>query len=72
LVLSREDNSRTASSSVGDDVAARNGSYLYGVSHLSTRLGARPVEITNLDDLPKNAVGKIAKPSLRRRLAATH
>jgi long-chain acyl-CoA synthetase len=31
-----------------------------------------PVEITVLDDLPKNAVGKIAKPSLRQRLAATH
>ncbi len=30
-----------------------------------------PVEITVLDDLPKNAVGKIAKPSLRQRLAAT-
>ncbi len=29
-----------------------------------------PVEITVLDDLPKNAVGKIAKPSLRQRLAA--
>ncbi len=31
-----------------------------------------PVDITILDDLPKNAVGKIAKPSLRQRLAATH
>jgi long-chain acyl-CoA synthetase len=31
-----------------------------------------PVEITVLDELPKNAVGKIAKPSLRQRLAATH
>ncbi|MEE6193373.1 class I adenylate-forming enzyme family protein [Mycolicibacterium sp. 120320] len=31
-----------------------------------------PVEITILDDLPKNAVGKIAKPSLRQRLIATH
>jgi long-chain acyl-CoA synthetase len=31
-----------------------------------------PVEITVLDDLPKNPVGKIAKPSLRQRLAATH
>ncbi len=30
-----------------------------------------PVEITVLDDLPKNAVGKIAKPSLRQRFAAT-
>src|SRR5882757_8675876 len=27
-----------------------------------------PVEITILDDLPKNAVGKIAKPELRKRL----
>jgi long-chain acyl-CoA synthetase len=31
-----------------------------------------PVKITILDDLPKNAVGKIAKPNLRQRLAATH
>ena len=31
-----------------------------------------PVEITVLDDLPKNAVGKIAKPSLRQLLAANH
>ena len=31
-----------------------------------------PVEITILDDLPKNAVGKIAKPALRQRLASTH
>ncbi len=31
-----------------------------------------PVEITILDDLPKNAVGKIAKPSLRQRLTTTH
>jgi len=30
------------------------------------------VEITILDDLPKNAVGKIAKPALRQRLASTH
>ena len=30
-----------------------------------------PVEITILDDLPKNAVGKIAKPSLRQRLNTT-
>jgi long-chain acyl-CoA synthetase len=30
-----------------------------------------PVEITILDDLPKNAVGEIAKPALRQRLAAT-
>jgi long-chain acyl-CoA synthetase len=27
-----------------------------------------PVEITIMDDLPKNAVGKIAKPELRKRL----
>jgi len=31
-----------------------------------------PVEITILDDLPKYAVGKIAKPVLRQRLASTH
>jgi long-chain acyl-CoA synthetase len=31
-----------------------------------------PVEITIMDDLPKNAVGKIAKPELRRRLVETH
>jgi long-chain acyl-CoA synthetase len=31
-----------------------------------------PVDITILDDLPKNAVGKIAKPDLRQRLTATH
>jgi non-ribosomal peptide synthetase component E (peptide arylation enzyme) len=31
-----------------------------------------PVEITILDDLPKIAVGKIAKPSLRQLLAANH
>jgi len=31
-----------------------------------------PVEIAILDDLPKNAVGKIAKPSLRQRFANTH
>ena len=30
-----------------------------------------PVEITILDDLPKNAVGKIAKPSLRQSFATT-
>ena len=30
-----------------------------------------PAEIMILDDLPKNAVGKIAKPALRQRLAAT-
>ena len=57
--------------SVGDDVAAHNGSYLHGVSHLSTRLGARPAQITVLDELPKNVVDKIAKPSLRQRHAAT-
>jgi non-ribosomal peptide synthetase component E (peptide arylation enzyme) len=28
--------------------------------------------ITILDDLPKNAVGKIAKPSLRQLLAANN
>jgi acyl-CoA synthetase (AMP-forming)/AMP-acid ligase II len=31
-----------------------------------------PVEITILEDPPKNAVGKIAKPSLRQLLAANH
>ena len=31
-----------------------------------------PVEITILDDLPKNAVGKIDKPKLRRTIAETH
>jgi acyl-CoA synthetase (AMP-forming)/AMP-acid ligase II len=30
-----------------------------------------PVEITIMDDLPKNAVGKIAKPELRKRLVQT-
>jgi long-chain acyl-CoA synthetase len=30
-----------------------------------------PVEITIMDDLPKNAVGKIAKPELRKRLVGT-
>jgi len=42
--------------------------------HLSESLSKYklPVEITILDDLPKNAVGKIAKPSLRQRFAATH
>ncbi len=29
----------------------------------------RPVDITILDDLPKNAVGKIDKPAMRRLLA---
>jgi long-chain acyl-CoA synthetase len=42
--------------------------------HLSGSLSKYklPVEITILDDLPKNAVGKIAKPELRKRLAETH
>ena len=31
-----------------------------------------PVEITILDDLPKNPVGKIDKPTLRKSLAAIH
>jgi long-chain acyl-CoA synthetase len=31
-----------------------------------------PVEITIMADLPKNAVGKIAKPELRKRLVQTH
>ena len=31
-----------------------------------------PVEITILDDLPKYAVGKIAKRALRQWLASTH
>jgi long-chain acyl-CoA synthetase len=30
-----------------------------------------PVQITIMDDLPKNAVGKIAKPELRKRLVET-
>jgi acyl-CoA synthetase (AMP-forming)/AMP-acid ligase II len=30
-----------------------------------------PVEITIMDDLPKNAVGKIDKPTLRKRLIET-
>jgi acyl-CoA synthetase (AMP-forming)/AMP-acid ligase II len=30
-----------------------------------------PVEITIMDDLPKNAVGKIDKPTLRNRLVET-
>jgi acyl-CoA synthetase (AMP-forming)/AMP-acid ligase II len=36
--------------------------------HLATSLSKykRPVEITALDELPKNAVGKIDKPSLRK------
>jgi acyl-CoA synthetase (AMP-forming)/AMP-acid ligase II len=38
--------------------------------HLSDSLSKYklPVEITIMDDLPKNAVGKIAKPELRRLL----
>ena len=42
--------------------------------HLSESLSKYklPVDITILDDLPKNAVGKIAKPSLRQRFSATH
>jgi acyl-CoA synthetase (AMP-forming)/AMP-acid ligase II len=42
--------------------------------HLSESLSKYklPVDITVLDDLPKNAVGKIAKPSLRQLFAATH
>jgi long-chain acyl-CoA synthetase len=31
-----------------------------------------PVEITVMDDLPKNAVGKIAKPELRKKFVETH
>jgi long-chain acyl-CoA synthetase len=32
----------------------------------------RPVEISIVDDLPKNAVGKIDKPALRKSIATTH
>jgi acyl-CoA synthetase (AMP-forming)/AMP-acid ligase II len=41
--------------------------------HLSASLSKYklPVEITIMDDLPKNAVGKIAKPELRKRLVET-
>jgi long-chain acyl-CoA synthetase len=41
--------------------------------HLSGSLSKYklPVEITIMDDLPKNAVGKIAKPELRKRLIET-
>jgi acyl-CoA synthetase (AMP-forming)/AMP-acid ligase II len=41
--------------------------------HLSGSLSKYklPVEITIMDDLPKNAVGKIDKPALRKRLAET-
>ncbi|HTH89270.1 class I adenylate-forming enzyme family protein [Mycobacterium sp.] len=40
--------------------------------HLAASLSKykRPVEITILDELPKNAVGKIDKPSLRKHAAA--
>jgi long-chain acyl-CoA synthetase len=43
-------------------------------AHLAESLSKykRPVDITILDDLPKNAVGKIAKPILRQRLTSTH
>jgi long-chain acyl-CoA synthetase len=42
--------------------------------HLSASLAKYklPVEITIVGDLPKNPVGKIDKPRLRRRLAETH
>jgi O-succinylbenzoate-CoA ligase len=42
--------------------------------HLSASLAKYklPVEITIIGDLPKNPVGKIDKPRLRRRLAETH
>jgi long-chain acyl-CoA synthetase len=41
--------------------------------HLSGSLSKYklPVEITIMNDLPKNAVGKIAKPELRKRLVET-
>ncbi|MBX9920311.1 MAG: AMP-binding protein [Mycolicibacterium frederiksbergense] len=41
--------------------------------HLADSLSKykRPVDITFLDELPKNAVGKIDKPSLRRRVASS-
>jgi non-ribosomal peptide synthetase component E (peptide arylation enzyme) len=41
--------------------------------HLSDALSKYklPVEITILDDLPKNPVGKIDKPALRRQFAET-
>jgi long-chain acyl-CoA synthetase len=41
--------------------------------HLRTSLSKYklPVEITVMDDLPKNAVGKIAKPELRKRFVET-
>jgi long-chain acyl-CoA synthetase len=42
-------------------------------AHLSDSLSKYklPVEITIMDDLPKNAVGKIDKPTLRKRLVET-
>jgi len=44
------------------------------VEHLSGSLSKfkLPVEITILNDLPKNPVGKIDKPTLRKSLAAIH
>jgi len=43
------------------------------LAHLRSSLSKYklPVEITIMDDLPKNAVGKIAKPELRKRLVET-
>jgi long-chain acyl-CoA synthetase len=43
------------------------------LTHLRSALSKYklPVEITIMDDLPKNAVGKIAKPELRKRLVET-
>jgi long-chain acyl-CoA synthetase len=43
------------------------------LAHLRSSLSKYklPVEITIMDDLPKNAVGKIAKPELRQRLVET-
>ena len=42
-------------------------------AHLSESLSKYklPVEITIMDDLPKNAVGKIDKPTLRKQLVET-
>jgi acyl-CoA synthetase (AMP-forming)/AMP-acid ligase II len=42
--------------------------------HLRTSLSKYklPAQITVMDDLPKNAVGKIAKPELRKRFVETH
>jgi long-chain acyl-CoA synthetase len=41
--------------------------------HLSSSLSKYklPVEITIMEDLPKNAVGKIAKPELRKLFVET-